>query len=86
MSDADQDIYNPNKENEVIDLNKTPEKGLGDEQLDLVEKANIYELDEAQANYKKRIEYIDPTILNKYQTLQKIGKGAYGIVWKALEK
>ena len=68
------------------DGNKTPEKGLGDEQLDLIEKANIFELDEEKAIYKRRIEYIDPTILNKYETLQKVGKGAYGIVWKALEK
>lgn len=44
------DEFDPNKENN--DGNKTPEKGLGDEALNLVEKANIFELDEEKAAAK----------------------------------
>ena len=29
---------------------------------------------------------IEPHILRKFEIIQKIGKGAYGIVWKAVDK
>ena len=29
---------------------------------------------------------IEPHILRKFEIIQKIGKGAYGIVWKAIDK
>ena len=29
---------------------------------------------------------IEPHILRKFEIVQKIGKGAYGIVWKAIDK
>ena len=31
-------------------------------------------------------EEIEPHILQKYDILQRLGKGAYGIVWKAIDK
>ena len=31
-------------------------------------------------------EEIDKHVLKKYEIQQKLGKGAYGIVWKALDK
>ena len=31
-------------------------------------------------------EDIDPHILKRYEIIKKIGMGAYGIVWKALDK
>eukprot|EP00033_Pygsuia_biforma_P001868 GCRY01002088.1.p1 GENE.GCRY01002088.1~~GCRY01002088.1.p1 ORF type:complete len:169 (-),score=15.26 GCRY01002088.1:10-516(-) len=31
-------------------------------------------------------EVIDKHILRKYEVVQKLGKGAYGIVWKAIDK
>lgn len=32
------------------------------------------------------MEQIDKVILQKYETVQRVGWGAYGIVWKAIEK
>ena len=34
----------------------------------------------------KMTEKIEPHILRKFEIVQKIGKGAYGIVWKAIDK
>jgi mitogen-activated protein kinase 15 len=31
-------------------------------------------------------EEIEPHIIRKFEIVQKIGKGAYGIVWKAIER
>jgi mitogen-activated protein kinase 15 len=31
-------------------------------------------------------EDVEPHILRKFDILQKLGKGAYGIVWKAVDK
>lgn len=31
-------------------------------------------------------EEIEPHIQRKFEIIQKIGKGAYGIVWKAIDK
>ena len=31
-------------------------------------------------------EEVDKAVLKKYELIQRIGKGAYGIVWKALDK
>ena len=53
----------------------------------------IYELDEINIlwkqlkykNYQIMSEKIDSNILKKYEIMSKIGKGAYGIVWKARE-
>ena len=81
MSDNDDDSQN-SKANQL----GTPEKGLGDARLDMCEKANIFELNEEQLRVKQKIEMIDVTIMQKYETISRLGKGAYGIVWKAIEK
>ena len=31
-------------------------------------------------------EEIEPHIVKKFEIIQKLGKGAYGIVWKAIDK
>ena len=31
-------------------------------------------------------EEIEPHIIRKFEIIQKLGKGAYGIVWKAIER
>jgi len=31
-------------------------------------------------------EKIEPHILRKFDIVQKLGKGAYGVVWKAVDK
>ena len=31
-------------------------------------------------------DYIEPKMIIKYELMQMIGKGAYGVVWKAIEK
>lgn len=31
-------------------------------------------------------EEVEPHILRKFQIVQKLGKGAYGVVWKAIDK
>jgi mitogen-activated protein kinase 15 len=31
-------------------------------------------------------EEVDPHVLRRFELCQKLGKGAYGIVWKAIEK
>lgn len=31
-------------------------------------------------------EEVEPHILRKFEVLQKLGKGAYGVVWKAVDK
>ena len=31
-------------------------------------------------------EEIEPHISRKFEIIQKLGKGAYGIVWKAIDK
>jgi mitogen-activated protein kinase 15 len=31
-------------------------------------------------------EEIEPHILQRYDILQRLGKGAYGVVWKATDK
>jgi mitogen-activated protein kinase 15 len=35
---------------------------------------------------KEVIEYLDRQVLRRYEVIQKIGKGAYGVVWKSIDK
>eukprot|EP00347_Sterkiella_histriomuscorum_P014899 403359091 len=37
-------------------------------------------------NKKNNLDHIDDGILAKYEIINKVGRGAYGIVWKAIEK
>ena len=38
------------------------------------------------AHTRRRSEEIDRHVLRKYEVVQKLGKGAYGIVWRAMDK
>ena len=37
-------------------------------------------------NTDKTVHSVETHILRKFEIVQKIGKGAYGIVWKAIDK
>lgn len=36
--------------------------------------------------YNEMTEEIEPHILKKFEIIEKLGKGAYGIVWKAIDR
>ena len=36
--------------------------------------------------HHRRSDEIDRHVLRKYEVIQKLGKGAYGIVWRAMDK
>ena len=38
------------------------------------------------ANMKQAIDRISPEVLKKYEISRKIGKGAYGVVWRVIER
>jgi mitogen-activated protein kinase 15 len=33
-----------------------------------------------------KVEDLEPHILDKYNIIQRLGKGAYGVVWRAINK
>ena len=41
---------------------------------------------ELKKDLKKRWEEVDPKILGKYDLMCKMGRGNYGMVWKAIDK
>lgn len=43
-------------------------------------------MDEEQWAIRYKQEFIDEKMLEKYATVSKIGKGAYGIVWKGIDR
>ena len=46
----------------------------------------IYKQDQKLEEQQKKIESIDDHIVAKYEIVAKVGKGAYGVVWKAIDK
>ena len=40
----------------------------------------------AKNRREQQMEFIDQQVLDKYETVAKIGKGAYGMVWSGIDK